>query len=303
MTENIEEEHLDSTSIPLSEINADQNTPNINADTTTQNHETENMEVHKHPHHVTHKKKFGEYLLEFLMLFLAVFLGFLAENMREHIVENERAHDYAKSFLNDLQADTIELHGAINTGKFMRSAMDSVIEISLKNNDKIEAPGTFYYYSKFISNLYTLDWSKSTINQLVQSGNLRFFKNKEIVNKINSYYAWQDLIVGDNQVEHETRMKLVDLRNKILLSKYYSAFASLDIFSAANGDIHSSQIDSLIKTQLPLTPNGFMYIDEYINLVADRRWRQESVLNYRYPKILNAASELIALLKKEYKLE
>ena len=41
------------------------------------------MEVHKHPHHITHKKKWGEYLLEFLMLFLAVFLGFVAENIRE----------------------------------------------------------------------------------------------------------------------------------------------------------------------------------------------------------------------------
>jgi len=39
------------------------------------------MEVHKHPHNVTHKKKWGEYFLEFLMLFLAVFLGFVAENM------------------------------------------------------------------------------------------------------------------------------------------------------------------------------------------------------------------------------
>ncbi len=34
----------------------------------------ETMEVH-HPHHVMHKKKWGEYLLEFFMLFLAVFLG------------------------------------------------------------------------------------------------------------------------------------------------------------------------------------------------------------------------------------
>ncbi len=33
------------------------------------------MEVHKHPHHVTHKKKWGEYLLEFIMLFLAVWMG------------------------------------------------------------------------------------------------------------------------------------------------------------------------------------------------------------------------------------
>lgn len=25
--------------------------------------QTENMEVHKHPHHVTHKKKWGEYFI------------------------------------------------------------------------------------------------------------------------------------------------------------------------------------------------------------------------------------------------
>ena len=31
------------------------------------------MEVHKHPHHVSHKKKWGEYILELLMIFLAVF--------------------------------------------------------------------------------------------------------------------------------------------------------------------------------------------------------------------------------------
>ena len=75
---------------PENEINkpADENIP-INENSKTIQ-ETETMEVHKHPHHVTHKKKWGEYLLEFLMLFLAVFLGFVAENIREHKVERER---------------------------------------------------------------------------------------------------------------------------------------------------------------------------------------------------------------------
>src|SRR5664280_2258654 len=68
--------------------------------------QSENMEVHKHPHHVTHKKKWGEYLLEFLMLFLAVFLGFIAENIRENRVEQERGREYIHSIINDLKADT-----------------------------------------------------------------------------------------------------------------------------------------------------------------------------------------------------
>src|SRR5436190_6777394 len=67
------------------------------------------MEVHKHPHHVAHKKKWSEYLLEFFMLFLAVFLGFIAENAREHYVEKQRAKEYIESFYEDLKTDTARI--------------------------------------------------------------------------------------------------------------------------------------------------------------------------------------------------
>jgi len=61
------------------------------------------MEEHKHLYHVTHKKKWAEYLLEFFMLFLAVFLGFTAENVREHLSEKNKAYRLAKSLENDLK--------------------------------------------------------------------------------------------------------------------------------------------------------------------------------------------------------
>ncbi len=48
------------------------------------------MEVHHHPQ-VTHKEKpWKEYLLEGLMIFLAVSLGFIAENIREHLSEQNK---------------------------------------------------------------------------------------------------------------------------------------------------------------------------------------------------------------------
>ena len=71
---------------------------------------TDNMEVHKHPHNVMHKKKWGEYLLEFLMIFFAVFLGFLAENMREHKVEHARAKEFAVGLIRSLNADIGQFH-------------------------------------------------------------------------------------------------------------------------------------------------------------------------------------------------
>ena len=117
MTENTDEEHLDSTSIPLSENLSDQNNPTIDTDTINTNPEIENMEVHKHPHHVTHKKKWGEYLLEFLMLFLAVFLGFVAENIRETSVEHDREKEYMITMLEDLKADIPLLDSTVKPGR------------------------------------------------------------------------------------------------------------------------------------------------------------------------------------------
>src|SRR6185312_16528650 len=77
--------------------------------------ETENMEVHKHPHHVAHKKKWGEYVLEFLMIFLAVFLGFVAENIRENTVDRHREKEYIESYIEDLKTDSSSLSEAITS--------------------------------------------------------------------------------------------------------------------------------------------------------------------------------------------
>ncbi|HVT86449.1 MAG TPA: hypothetical protein VHD35_14695, partial [Chitinophagaceae bacterium] len=62
------------------------------------------MDVHAHTH--TPRKKFSHYLWEFLMLFLAVFCGFLAEYLLEHKIEKEKAHEYIRSFYEDLLSDT-----------------------------------------------------------------------------------------------------------------------------------------------------------------------------------------------------
>ena len=64
------------------------------------------MEVHKHPHDVTHKKKWGEYILEFIMIFLAVTLGFFAESYRENVSDRKRESEFMSSIINDLKSDT-----------------------------------------------------------------------------------------------------------------------------------------------------------------------------------------------------
>lgn len=259
------------------------------------------MEVH-HSHHPAHKKKWPEYLLEFLMLFLAVFLGFLAENQREHFVEAHKAKDYAKSFLTDLRDDTIEIRTCLNSENFRKDCMDSLMAMSSGSEGSSTIDGKFYYYSRFMSNLYSLGWNNSTINQLVQSGNLRYFKNKDLVRKINAYYAEQHFNNVNSQISHETRMDAARIRNKILESEYYSVFILLDFMREQSGHTPSPLIDSLMQSRLPLTKDADKYMDEYINLLSDWKWRLE-LYSSNYPRLIQKAREIMEILKDEYDLE
>src|SRR6185369_538747 len=88
---------------------------------------TENMETHAHHLHKAPGKNFWHYFFEFFMLFLAVFCGFLAENFREHSIENKRAKQFALSLLSDIKADTAALHIAIGYGNKKVKGVDSLI--------------------------------------------------------------------------------------------------------------------------------------------------------------------------------
>ena len=237
------------------------------------------------------------------MLFLAVFCGFLAENKREHIVEAHRAKEYAKSLLDDLKEDTIELQRGIDHLHFLITAIDSIVASDLKNADKSSVPGTFYYYSRLTSFYYPIDWNSSTINQLIQSGNLRYFTNKELVNQINKYYALQVNITSQGQNDNGLREKLREIRNQILDDKYYSAFAKIVFSEEVKGLRSSALIDSLMKRQLPLQEGAVKYLPQFLNHLSDRRERLKSYTEKIYPNAKAKAREIINELIHEYHLK
>ncbi|HUQ64748.1 MAG TPA: hypothetical protein VM101_01235 [Flavitalea sp.] len=151
------------------------------------NTESESMEVQKHPHHVMHKKKWSEYVLEFFMLFLAVFLGFVAENIREHSVERHREIEYIQSIKNDLKTDTTKL-GIIIKGynenlkrqdsiKKMFLQMDKGFNLAIdRNMDGLRGFPDFIY-------------TDGTIQQLKNSGGFRLIQHQKAVDSIMAYDA------------------------------------------------------------------------------------------------------------------
>ena len=83
------------------------------------------MEVH-HPHHIGHKKKWNEYIIEFIMLFVAVSLGFFSENLREQQVEKHREISYLKNVHEDLQLDFQTIDTVVISNTVRLAALDSL---------------------------------------------------------------------------------------------------------------------------------------------------------------------------------
>ena len=111
MADNINDDTLDNPKIPPTENPEDENIPEKETEIISPNQETENMEVHHHPH--VEKKNFKEYLLEGLMIFLAVTMGFIAENIREHLTDASKEKEYAIALVEDLQSDTARMNYSI----------------------------------------------------------------------------------------------------------------------------------------------------------------------------------------------
>lgn len=139
------------------------------------------MEAH-HPHHVTHKKQWGEYLLEFFMLFLAIFLGFIAENIRETKVEHEREKQYARELYSELYADSVAFSKKMSARLDKERDCDYIYSF-LKDSSLTDLPKKFYpaYTTVFyLINSYTFEPKDGVLSQLKNSGSLRYFKEPEL---------------------------------------------------------------------------------------------------------------------------
>ena len=258
---------------------------------------TEQMEVHKHPHHVMHKKKWGEYFLEFFMLFLAVFLGFVAENVREHIGENNRAKEYAISLIEDLQNDTTAITGQNRLEILYISMADSLLELS-KTTLTDRNAAKFSYYTRFAYWTTPISWNRNTFEQIKSSGNLRYFKNAALLKKLLQYDNLVNDINSESNANTARGNMLLPLINSIIdpainaeLSKYY--LMKLESMT-------EEAREQLFSYKTPSLENKREEIKQLLNMVIVQRRNMQLQVDSRWPKVKALATELISDLKKAY---
>ena len=154
------------------------------------------MEVHHHPH--AEKKNFKEYLLEGLMIFLAVTLGFIAENIREHIVNKERESQYMKSFVRDLSKDETQLPELVKNIQVQQLEAADSLPILLKYINLQKPANKIYLYMRGITRQQPLSAyiTDRTIVQLKNAGEIRLISNQQIVDSLIEYYKHIDFVTS-----------------------------------------------------------------------------------------------------------
>ena len=172
--------------------------------------QTEDMEVHHHAHDpaAPHpKKNWKSYFWEFLMLFLAVFCGFLAEYQLEHKIERDRAKELAKSFYQELKNDSVTANVKVQNRIKQEGALKNLIpyfkDSSLTNVSKQFSLNFLYGVSFRTPSIF--EPRTVMLEQLRNSGSLRYFKNEELQTLTGDLTVAIKNIYDRQDIENKTR--------------------------------------------------------------------------------------------------
>jgi hypothetical protein len=255
------------------------------------------MDVH-HQHHVAHKKKWTEYILEFLMLFLAVFLGFTAENIREHKIEDVRAKKFAKSLVNDLKKDTAAIEFYKTTAKQFSSISDTLLKLN-REGLTVRNAAKFCFYSRFIYWTQHVGWSRTTFEQIKNSGSLRYFKH-ELLEKLMMYDAVLNTLERAFY-NHETRgNNLLNSINKIVDPQMHEDASQYFIYTFDT--ISTNTLNKFFTRETVALEINRSEVTELLNMIVVQK-RNLRFEEGRLNQAKNLAIELIKEFTEEYHLK
>ncbi len=263
------------------------------------------MEVHKHPHHVNHKKKWGEYVLEFLMLFLAVFLGFIAENIRETKVEHEREKQYARELYSELYADSMAFAKKVNARLDKERDCDYIYSY-IKDSSLTDLPKRFYpaYTTVFyLINSYTFEPKDGILSQLKSSGSLRYFKSPELQK------LFGDISVAINNVRYRNEQEYQFFANPIkpFILQHYD-FKWVDNVRGMSANAYYLDLlnlylgsDTLIKADILNLPT--FNRSEAANMVMFYKTMMVSSRTLQMNDYIKTNEKILEALRKNYPLK
>lgn len=256
------------------------------------------MEVHAHTH--TPRKKWTHYFWEFFMLFLAVTLGFFVENQREHYIEKQRVKQYARSLVYDLKKDTGNMHYILGRIKDIIKSTDS-LSVYFKVRQGKQIRNIDLYALSSFDRYPAYRWSRSTLEQIKNSGSLRYF-DELIIQQISTYDALSHHMDEDHRSDEEMANQATKLKNQLINTDYPDELANglyinTDSVIRTKYFMDYSMNDSL--SLLTKSPDAIrIFLNEKLTLKLNLHSRIKELTG-----LIANARELILILKKQYHLK
>lgn len=246
------------------------------------------MEVHAHSH--TARKKWTHYFWEFLMLFLAVFCGFLAENQREHMIENQREKKFIRSLISDLSADTNRL-GTIIKLRNERAVMLDSFMVLLNKPDAEKFSRTIYYFNSYATRgvAFRFTAADGTMQQLKNGGNLRLIRKASVSDSIIAYDVVNRGYVWGGQDEEEIMDTYRNIAETVFDGRILNAMRD------ENNNVSMPDYDPPFRK----TADAVFRLNYRIHMLSI----YNKTLRYQARSLKENAVKLIIQLKKEYKLK
>ena len=245
------------------------------------------MEVHAHTH--TPRMKWTHYFWEFLMLFLAVFCGFLAEYQLEHTIEHQREKQFIGSMIEDLKSDTLSLNTAIQQSFNQIRGKDTfILMMDQEKWTPAEVNKLYDLHWNYLGYTHEVFFSKRTITQLFNAGGLRMIRNKLASDSITLY------ALGIERIETKTAPLNLEY-SKLVLNTSASIFDNKFIHYVIDSGRRILPDPTLLTTdRKEIKKFAFMLEQDkdYLGSYLSQLIRQKEF-----------AIKLIALLKREYRLE
>ncbi len=258
------------------------------------------MEVHHHAH--TSRKKWTHYFWEFIMLFLAVFCGFLAENIREHKVEQQRARGLARNLYKEVLADSIMVQQRMETRK-IKEAQCSYFISYVKDSNLTTLSDKFFpaFTWAFIQTQRILfEPNDGILNQLRNSGELRYFKSPELQATVGKL----SVMIANIRTRNEKEYSFVEMYLRGFSLKYFD----FTWYEALVQHGKFELFDALNRSEpVPVTP-------KIVNVDKFSRQEAENTASYyllmlrstrlaQYGGYAGVNHELLDILRKEYHLK
>jgi hypothetical protein len=244
------------------------------------------MEVHAHTH--TARKKWTHYFWEFLMLFLAVFCGFLAEYQLEHKIEKQREKKFIRLLVQDLQSD-VDSIAKIKVHRQERHDQADSLRTNLVSGAYKNNGADVYYWGRNISRRRFFLSADGTMQQLKNSGSLRLIHNQALTQKIIAY-----------DVTYRGYLRQLDIEMELVSD--YRTYAAKVFDAAVFQTISTLNISKRPEGNPPLFDKSPATVNELankVNYLMGSQYRLEQLLD----ELSNKATELLALIKKEYKIK